>query len=91
MRTSRSPCRRADAAASVGFSGDDVDHHGRRIGQGVVDRGTAPRLLDEAAQGLVIGVALDLEVTPIWLYPLRTEPSDRPRIPAGRCRPRRSR
>src|SRR5215213_8384899 len=39
----------------------DVDDDGGGLGEGVVHGGPAPGLLDEAAQGLVVRVALDPE------------------------------
>src|ERR1700759_4001737 len=39
----------------------DVDDDGGGLGERVVHRRTASRLLDDAAQGLVVGVALDPE------------------------------
>jgi hypothetical protein len=46
-----------------GSAGDHVDDDGCRVAQNVIDGGTLPGLLDDAAQRRVVGVALDVEVT----------------------------
>src|SRR5262245_18498702 len=45
----------------TGSAGHHVDDDGRGVAQHVVDGRPAPGLLDDRAQRLVVGVALDLE------------------------------
>src|SRR6476646_8318452 len=53
--------------ADVRSAGDDVDDDGCRLGEGVVHGRPATRLLDDAAQRLLVSVAFDPDGHPALL------------------------